>query len=77
MRTMSKLFKPSEQDRQEAVKILAERHGITRVDEVYEDGETVLSRAAGCESCLELLRLLIAAGADVNHADNDGATPLP
>lgn len=48
MRTMSKLFKPSEQDRQEAVKILAERHGITRVDEVYEDGETLLSRAAGC-----------------------------
>lgn len=48
-------------ERREAVKILAERHGITGVDEVYEDGETLLSRAAGCESCLDLLRLLIAA----------------
>lgn len=26
-------------ERREAVKILAERHGITRVDEVYEDGD--------------------------------------
>lgn len=39
-------------------------------------GKTLLSRAAGCESCLDLLRLLIAAGADVNHADADGCTPL-
>ena len=68
--------RPTDQDRREAVKILAERHGITRVDEVYEDGETLLSRAAGGESCLDLLRLLIVAGADVNHAGNDGATPL-
>lgn len=64
-------------ERREAVKILAERHGITNVDAVYEEGETLLSRAAECESCLDLLRLLIAAGADVNHADNDGATPPP
>lgn len=69
-------FKPNEEERREAVKILAEGHGITRVDEVYEDGEALLSRAAGCESCLELLRLLLAAGADVNHAAHDGATPL-
>lgn len=34
-------------ERREAVKILAERHGITRVDEVYEDGETLLSRTRG------------------------------
>lgn len=73
---MSKPHRSSERERHEAVKILAERHGITRVDEVYEDGETLLSRAAGCESCLELLRLLLAAGADVNHADADGCTPL-
>lgn len=32
------LIKPNEEKRREAVKILAERHGITRVDEVYEDG---------------------------------------
>lgn len=46
---MGKYRKTCELQRQEAVKILAERHGITRVDEVYEDGETLLSRAAGCE----------------------------
>ena len=73
---MRGMGRPTDKERREAVKILAERHGITKVDEVYEDGETLLSRAAGCESCLELLRLLIAAGADVNHAGNDGATPL-
>ena len=39
--------RPTDKDRREAVKILAERHDITRVDEVYEDGETLLSRAAG------------------------------
>ena len=39
--------RPTDQDRREAVKILAEKHGITRVDEVYEDGETLLSRKAG------------------------------
>ncbi len=73
---MSKLHKSSEMERWEAVKTLAERHGISKVDEVHEDGETLLLRAAGCESCLELMRLLIAAGADVNHADADGCTPL-
>lgn len=73
---MGKYRKTCELQRQEAVKILAERHGITRVDEVYEDGETLLSRAAGYVSCLDLLRLLIAAGADVNHDGNDGCTPL-
>ena len=73
---MRGMGRPTDQERQEAVKILAERHGITRVDEEYEDGETLLSRAAGCESCLDLLRLLIAAGADVDHADADGCTPL-
>lgn len=46
---MSKPHQSSEMGRREAVKILAEQHGITRVDEVYEDGETLLSRAAGCE----------------------------
>ena len=40
-------FKPNEEKRREAVNILAERHGITKVDEVYEDGETLLSRKAG------------------------------
>ena len=45
---MSKPHQSSEMGRREAVKILAERHGITREDEVYEDGETMLSRAAGC-----------------------------
>lgn len=64
---MSKPRKSSGQERPEAVKTLAERHGITKVDEEYEDGETLLSRAAACESCLDLLQLLIAAGADVNH----------
>lgn len=73
---MCGMGRPTDMERQEAVKILAERHGIARVDEVYEDGETLLSRAAGCESCLDLLRLLIAAGADVNHTDADGCTPL-
>ena len=73
---MSKPHESSEQERQEAIQNLAKMHGITKMDEVYEDGETLLSRAAGCVSCLDLLRLLIAAGADVNHADNDGATPL-
>ena len=38
---------PTDKERQEAVKILAERHGITNVDEVYEDGEILLSRKAG------------------------------
>ena len=38
---------PTDKERREAVKILAESHGITRVDEVHEDGETLLSRAAG------------------------------
>lgn len=61
---MGGMGRPTDKERREALKILAERHGITRVDEVYEDGETLLSRAAGCVSCLELLRLLIAAGAD-------------
>ena len=73
---MRGMGRPTDQERLKAVKTLAERHGITRVDEVYEDGETLLSRAAGCEACLDLLRLLIAAGADVNHADADGCTPL-
>lgn len=73
---MGKYRKTCELQRQEAVKTLAERHGITKVDEEYEDGETLLSRAAACESCLDLLQLLIAAGADVNHADADGCTPL-
>lgn len=45
---MSKTHQSSEMGRLKAVKILAERHGITRVDDVYEDGETLLSRAAGC-----------------------------
>lgn len=44
---MGGMGRPTDTERQEAVKILAERHGITRVDEVYEDGETLLSRAAG------------------------------
>ncbi len=43
---MSPPFKPSEQKRREPVKILAERHGITKVDEVYEDGEPPLMNAA-------------------------------
>ena len=73
---MSKLHKLSELERLEAAKILAERHGRTRMDEVYENGETLLSRAAGCESCLELLGLLIAAGANVNHVGNNGTPPL-
>lgn len=73
---MSKPHRSSERERHEAFKTLAEKYGITRVDEVYEDGETLLSHAAGCESCLDLLRLLIAAGTDVNHADVDGCTPL-
>lgn len=73
---MGGMGRPTDQERREAVKILAERHGITNVDELYEDGETLLSRAAGCESCLDLLQLLIAAGADVNHTGSDGATPL-
>lgn len=59
---MGGMGSPTDKERREAVKILAERHGITRVDEVYEDGETLLSRAAGRESCMDLLRLLIAAG---------------
>ena len=42
-------------ERREAVKILAERHGITRVDEGYEDGETLLSRKAGL--CAETYRV--------------------
>ena len=75
---MRGMGRPTDQERREAVKTLAERHGITRVDEVYEDGETLLSRAAGCESCLELLQLLIAAGADVNHArQRRGDAALP
>lgn len=44
---MGKYRKTCELQRQEAVKTLAERHGITKVDEEYEDGETLLSRAAG------------------------------
>ena len=76
MQTMSEPFKLSEQECREAVKILAERNGITRVDEVYEDGETLMSRAAGCESYLDLLRLLIAAGADANAVDAQGCTAL-
>ena len=44
---MSKPHRSSERERHEAFKTLAEKYGITRVDEVYEDGETLLSRAAG------------------------------
>lgn len=51
MRGMGSL---TDKERREAVKILAESHGITRVDEVYEDGETLLSRAAGCAGAFRL-----------------------
>ena len=53
---MNGMSRPTDRERREAVKILAERHGITKVDEAYEDGETLLSRAAGCVSCLDMLR---------------------
>ena len=39
--------RPTDMERREAVKILAERHGITNVDEAYEDGEILLSRTRG------------------------------
>ena len=44
---MGCMGRPTDTERHEAVEILAERHGITGVDEVYEDGEPLLSRAAG------------------------------
>lgn len=43
---MGKYRKTCELQRQEAVKTLAERNGITRVDEVYEDGETLIPDVA-------------------------------
>lgn len=54
---MGKYRKTCELQRQEAVKILAERHGITMVDEVYEDGKPCcrarrgVSRAWICCGC--------------------------
>ena len=44
---MGGMGRPTDKERHEAIKILAERHGITNVDAVYEDGETLLSRKAG------------------------------
>lgn len=41
---MGGMGRSADTERREALKILAERHGITRVDEVYEDGETLLAR---------------------------------
>ncbi|MGH7822731.1 MAG: ankyrin repeat domain-containing protein [Candidatus Binatia bacterium] len=41
-----------------------------------QDGTTALERAAGTKGNAETVRLLLAAGADVNHASSVGHTPL-
>lgn len=68
---------PSPEERSAAIGILAGKYGITDIN--ASDGEeedTPLIRAAYHEGELELLRLLILAGADVNKDNKYEETPL-
>lgn len=76
MPSMSEPHKPTEQERQDAIKILAEKYHITNLNKVNRDGETPLMSAAWDEENLDVMRLLITAGADVNMVDELGESAL-
>lgn len=71
---MGKYRKTCELQRQEAVKILAERHGITGVDDESE-GMTPLTCAASAGHA-ECVRLLLHYGAAPDLEDEIDETPL-
>ena len=73
---MSEPLKPTGQERQDAIKILAEKYHITNLNKVNRDGETPLMSAAWDEENLDVMRLLITAGADVNMVDELGESAL-
>lgn len=73
---MSEPHKLTEQERQDAIKTLAEKYHITDLNAVNQDGETPLMSAAWDEENLEQMRLLITAGADVNLVDELGESAL-
>ena len=76
MPSMNEPHKPTGQERQDAIKILAEKYHITNLNKVNRDGETPLMSAAWDEENLDVMRLLITAGADVNVANDEGHTSL-
>lgn len=76
MPSMSEPHKPTGQERQDAIKILAEKYHITNLNKVNRDGETPLMSAAWDEENLDVMRLLITAGADVNLVDESGESAL-
>lgn len=68
---MSAPRKPTEQERQEAINLLAEKYFVSDLDEVAEDGGAMLKEAL-FEDNPEKARLLVTVGADVNYIDKDG-----
>lgn len=68
--------KPTQEERQAAIKTLAEKYHITDLNKPDEMGETPLMEAASDESRLEVLQLLITAGADVNATSEEGVTAV-
>ena len=61
----------------DVAKYYATRGKLTHLDEVYGgySGHTALTWACN-KGCLEIVRLLLSAGADKEKADNSGETPL-
>jgi ankyrin repeat protein len=53
--------------------LISKRRNLNKRDE--DDGSTMLFRASE-EGNLEVVRLLVEGGADLDKADYDGATPL-
>lgn len=69
---MCGMGRPTDKERQEAVKILSERHGITRVD-AEELTPLACAASAGHAECV---RLLLHYGATPDMEDDIEETPL-